>query len=83
MNSSEEKQVFLLGRILKRDPLRVKNLLINDKLKAPYVAVDFSRILLKHQSINIDTIEKTFNENYDGKDNISEYKRVMQIFTVA
>ncbi len=40
MNRSEEKQVFLLGRILRRDLGRVERLVELGKLKVPHEAVE-------------------------------------------
>lgn len=85
MNSSEEKQVFLLGRILKRDPKRVKNLLIQQKLMAPQVAIEFSNTLLQSQLRDYDnhSIRKVYLEHYHTDDDAGDYERVMQIFSHA
>ncbi|OQQ07763.1 hypothetical protein BK411_11765 [Vibrio splendidus] len=85
MNSSEEKQVFLLGRILKRDPKRVQNLLSQQKLMAPKVAIEFSNTLLQRQLGNYDnqSIHQVYWDNFRSGDNASDYERVMQIFSHA
>lgn len=47
MNRSEEKQVFLLGRILRRDLGRVERLVKLGKLKVPQEAVEFSEVIIR------------------------------------
>ena len=83
MNSSEEKQVFLLGRILQRDPQRVATLLDQDKLKVPQEALDFSKDIIEH-SIQLSDhaeMEAIYIDKYQDTENSDNYHRVMSIFS--
>ena len=81
MNRSEEKQVFLLGRILQRDLGRVERLLELGKLKAPVEAVEFSREVIRMNpdvdAVDSAAIVRAYNSSFSTAG--EEYRQVKDL----
>jgi hypothetical protein len=81
MNRSEEKQVFLLGRILQRDLGRVERLLELGKLKAPVEAVEFSREVIRMNpdvdAVDSAAIVRAYNSSFHTAG--EEYRQVKDL----
>lgn len=80
MNTTEERQVYLVGRILKRDPQRIKNLINQQKLRVPESTIDFMSVLLQDglKEYNNKHIQKVYYDYYSMEDD-GFYERITQL----
>lgn len=81
MNRSEEKQVFLLGRILRRDLGRVERLVELGKLKVPHEAVELSKVVIRLNpgaaTIDSQAIEDAYTSDFGNAGD--EYLQVKEL----
>jgi len=82
MNSSEQKQVYLLGRMLFRDAEQVQALIDNDKLKVPAEASEFTQevIRLGHSHVSYQDVRTIYEQTFSTKPRHKEYEKVAEIF---
>jgi hypothetical protein len=85
MNSSEQKQIFLLGRMLFRDAGRVQNLINTEQLNVSSEASEFTAtvISLSHGHISAQSVRDIYEEKFSNRPHSDEYKKVADILEYA
>lgn len=82
MNSSEQKQVYLLGRMLFRDVAQVQALIDNNKLQVPTEASEFTQevIRLGQEHLSSEDMFAIYEQNFSGMPESEKYEKIAQIF---
>ncbi|MFT6127997.1 MAG: hypothetical protein ACJAVA_002494 [Flavobacteriaceae bacterium] len=87
MNSSEQKQIYLLGRMLFRDAARVQNLINTEQLNVSSEASEFAAaaaaIRLSHGHISAQDFRDIYEKNFSNRIHSDEYKKVADILAAA
>ena len=81
MNSSEQKQIYLLGRMLFRDASRVQNLINTEQLNVSSEASEFTEtvIRLSHGHVSSQVVREVYEQNFSNRPHSDEYKKVADI----
>lgn len=81
MNSSEQKQIYLLGRMLFRDAARVQNLINTEQLNVSPEASEFAQTVIRvsHGHATPQDVRAIYEDNFSTRVRRDEYKKVADI----
>jgi len=81
MNSSEQKQIYLLGRMLFRDAARVENLINTKQLNVSSEAAEFAQTVIRvsHGHASAQDVRAIYEDNFSTRVRSDEYKKVADI----
>jgi len=83
MNSSEQKQIYSLGRMLFRDAERVQKLINSEQLNVSSEVSEFTETVIRvtHGHVRPQDIRQIYEQNFSNRAHSEEYEKVAQIFS--